>query len=214
MQAAFVVFVMLLSPLPAAAGPAPAAPTAPAAPAAVVTGTPRQTALTAQVLLKVVHPAEVRQTLIQAAQRFGGFPVLVTDHQLTLKVPPERLSEALEQTVAQGLVLQKTLQRQDLTETVAQLEARLRSKRDILKRLRKFFDDSNVAATLQIERNMTQLVQELEQVKGQLRVERERARSAVLDITFEFQERGRIVYVHSPFEWLNSVDLQRFLGEY
>ena len=60
----------------------------------------------------------------------------------------------------------------------AQLAGRFRSKQEILQRLRGFIDDSNVQATLQIEKSMLRLVSELENVKGRLRVQRERAAQA------------------------------------
>jgi len=174
----------------------------------------RETALLAVMTLKVINPTEARVELEKKAAEIGGFPLLITDELLTLKVPPERLSEILEFAAEQGLVIEKTLERQDLTEQIAQLEGRLKSKLEILKRLRSFFDDSNVSATLRIEQTMTDLVTEIEQVKGQLRVARERARFAVVDIAFQFKKRDRIIYVHSPFEWLNTVTLDRFLEEF
>jgi hypothetical protein len=174
----------------------------------------RQTALLAVMTLKVINPTEARVELEKKAAELGGFPLLITDELLTLKVPPDKLSEILQFATEQGLVIEKTLERQDLTEQIAQLEGRLKSKLEILKRLRGFFDDSNVSATLRIEQTMTDLVAEIEEVKGQLRVARERARFAVVDIAFQFKKRDRIIYVHSPFDWLNSVKLDRFLEDF
>lgn len=175
---------------------------------------PRQTAETAHLVLKVVHPTEVREGLIATARRLGGFPTLVTNDQLDLKVPPARLGDLLDAVGAAGLVLDRSMDRKDLTARIAQLEARVRSKSEILERVRTFVGDSNVQATLEIERSLTGLVTELEQVKGQLRVERERARHAVVSVSFRFPKRDRLVSVESPFEWLNGVDLDRFLQEF
>jgi len=161
-----------------------------------------------------VHPVQARAALLAEAAQAGGFPTLVSDPQVRLKVPPQKLADVLAKVGADGIVLDKTIERVDLTEEIAQLEAHARSKLDILERLRRFFDDSNVQATLEIERNMTSLVAELESVKGRLRVARERAQWAVVEVSFQFQERDRITYVRSPFAWLNGVDLDRFLQEY
>jgi len=174
----------------------------------------RQTALMSRVVLKVANPEETRKRLVEAAAAAGGFPVLVTDDSLKIKIPPGELTGMLSKTAAEGSVVEKTLERHDLTQTIADLLGRLRSKREILSRLRGFFDDSNAQATLRIEQTMTDLVAEIEQVEGALRVARDRARWAVVDISFEFAKRDRIVYVHSPFEWLNTVSLGRFLEEF
>lgn len=174
----------------------------------------RQTAETATMVLKIVHPTEVREALIAAAKTLGGFPTLVTNDTLHLKVPPEGLPDLLTTIADAGLVLDKSQARADLTARIAQLEGQLRSKAEILARLRTLIADSNVAATLKIEQSMTALVNELEQVKGQLRVELERVRYAVVQVSFSFQERDRMVYVRSPFRWLNGVDLDRFVQEF
>jgi hypothetical protein len=175
---------------------------------------PRRTALVATVVLKVVHPDEARTAILAAVAPLGGFATLVSDQALNLKVPPERLSEVLKQVGERGITVQKTLQRNDLTQSLAQMEARLRSKVDIFQRTRKLVDDSDVGATLQIERQMASLVGEMEKLRGRLRVEHERARFAVVSVSFQFREREKLVYVRSPFDWINSVDLSRFHADF
>ena len=192
-----------------AQAPADFAPAAEVAAAAKVA--PRATAISARMTLKVVHPEQVRAEIIKLVKDKHGFPTLVTDRMLHLKVPPADLDELLRLVAKKGVVLDKALTRQDRTEAIAQLEGRQRSKNAILQRLRGFLDDSNVAGTLTIERSMTQLVSEVEGVRGKLRVDRERARYAVVQISFDFHRQGRVTYVRSPFMWLNSVDLDRFL---
>jgi hypothetical protein len=174
----------------------------------------RRTSLVSRMLLKVVSPDDARAVLEKKIAELGGFPTLVEDAALALKVPPEKLSEAIAFASSQGLVIEKTLERADLTQEIARLEGQLESKRETLSRLRGFFDDSNAEATLRIEQAMTDIVTEIEQVKGQLRVADERSKWAVVEISFEFRERDRIIYVSSPFEWLNSVGLTRFQEEF
>lgn len=222
---------VLFSTLSAVSGPvtAPTAATASAsasiAPAVPATGsaapmptsnepTGRHTALVANLTLKVVNPKETRKALEQQTRELGGYPVFVTDQRLRLKLPPSHLSALLDAAGKQGLVIEKSLERADLTLEIAKLESQLTSKRSILAELRSFFDGSDVAATLQIEQSMTELVNELEAVKGQLRVLHDRSSWAVVEIAFQFKERQRTSDVTSPFEWLNSVTLPRFLSEF
>ena len=182
--------------------------------AATQTDDGRLTALTASMVVKVVHADEVRGRILGAVKAAHGHPMLMTDTELQLKLPPSALPELLELLAASGTVLTKSLQRSDLTEQIAQLEARLKSKREVLQRMRGFIDDSNVQATLRIERTMTQLVAELESVKGELAVQRDRARFATVQVNFQYHQRGRVTYVNSPFGWLNQVDLDRFIQEF
>lgn len=193
------------------AGEAPAAAEAPAKPVAKVKATPnRATSLSANLILKVIHPDRVRGELMKLAKEMGGFHTALNNQSLRLKLPPAKLNEFLRKASEHGLVMNKNLQRADLTEEIARLEGQLRSKRKIFKKLRGFFDGSNLHATLEIERNMRTLVQEIEGIKGNLRVKRERAKWAVAYISFQFRAKAKITYVHSPFGWLNTVDLPRF----
>jgi hypothetical protein len=47
-----------------------------------------------------------------------------------------------------------------------------------------------------------------------LEAERADVHHAVIRVHFQFHRAGRVKYVRSPFEWLNSVDLDRFLGAF
>ncbi len=174
----------------------------------------RRTALVSRLVLKVINPEDARVLLKNRATEDGGFAVLVTDSSIEIKIPPEKLSDFLAFAADNGIVIEKSLERQDLTQKIAQLEGQLKSKRTILVRLRGFFDDSNVQATLRIEQTMTSLVTEIENVKGRLRVLNERATWAMVEVSFEFKQRDRIIYINSPFEWLNSVNMDRFLGDF
>ena len=177
-------------------------------------GQGRQAAIRGDLVIKVAHPAKARATLLERARALGGHPALVTSHEVELRVPPAKLATLMKEASGLGLVLKKEESRQDLTVRIAQLAGQLRSKGEILERMRKLVDDSDVSATLAIERSMGQLVGEVEAVTGELRVARERARWATLRVAFQFRERKKIIYVVSPFEWLNSVDLEKFRARF
>ena len=172
----------------------------------------RQTAIDASLVIKVAHPDQVRRQVMDLVRQAGGYPTLVSDARVDLRVPPQAVEALLAQVSQAGLVLARTLQRNDRTEVIADLQARLRTKRDIFHRLRAFLDDSNVAATLKVERSMTALVTDLERLRGELEVEEANVRNAVVRVTFQFHQERRVDQVVSPFAWLNTVDLEQFLG--
>lgn len=178
------------------------------------TSDPRQTALVSQLTLKVINPVQSRTLLQNQTKELGGFATLITDHSISFKIPPSKLEAALTLYSEHGILLEKSIERTDLTREIATLEGQLESKRHILTQLRAFFDDSNVEATLKIEKTMSELVTEIEQVKGALRVLKEKSRWAVVNISFRFQDRDRIIYVSSPFSWLNSVNLTDFMERF
>ena len=174
----------------------------------------RQTAIEATLALKVAHPDQVRRQVLELTKQAGGYPTLVSDGRLDLRIPPQQVDSVVAQISQTGLVLARTLQRSDRTEVIADLQARLRTKRDIFQRLRTFLDDSNVAATLKVERSMTALVTDLERLRSELEVEETNVRNAAVRVTFQFHQERRMDQVVSPFEWLNTLDLEQFLGAF
>jgi hypothetical protein len=165
-------------------------------------------------VLKVINADTARNHIKKSATSLGGYATHLNDTSITLKIPPNKLTEAIALFAAQGIVIQKTIERQDLTMEIAQLEGKLTSQMEILTKLRGFFDGSDLAATLDIERSMARLVNEIESVKGRLRYLKEQARWSLLVIHFNFHERDKVLYVASPFEWLNSANLESFLEEF
>jgi hypothetical protein len=174
----------------------------------------RLTAISAHVLVKVANPTDARHAILAELEKLGGFASLITERNLELKVPPAELPKLTAFVAEQGLLVDKSLAREDLTLEIATLGGQLKSKRSILAELRSFFNGSDVSATLKIETSMNDLVKELEGVKGRIRVLSERAAWARLNVDFEFRESQRITYLDSQFEWLNSVNLERFLEEF
>lgn len=174
----------------------------------------RDVQVTASVVVKVIHPAEVRKVLIEHAKAEGGWPLLVTNQELHLAVPLAALATVVDQVAASGIVLQKTLQRVDRTDEIVQLRARLKSKREILARLRGLLDDADTNSTLRVEATMNQLVGEVEQLQGDLNVAAASVQSARVMVSFQYHQRQRITYVNSPFQWLNRLDINRFLADF
>ena len=173
--------------------------------------TERQVSLSSQVVLKVVDPIQVRDALAKEVRKVGGFPIYLDGHSFHCKVGAAKLSAFLQKVGAHGAVVEKSQNREDLTLRIANWEGQLQSKLETLQRLRGFFDDSSVQATLDIERTMNDLVREIEQVRGRLRVLKDRSRWSVVTISFRFRKRDRHISVQSPFPWLNTTGLHPFL---
>lgn len=174
----------------------------------------RLTAIHSTLLLKVINPDKARAALKQTAEKIGGHATEILDTRIILKIPPAKLSEALETFLAEGILVKKTIEREDLTLKITQLTGKLNSQIEILKKLRSFFDDSDFSATLQIERSMHNLVQEIEFVKGQLRYLHDQTQWSVVEIDFRFKKRDNVIYVSSPFQWLNTANLATFLENF
>ena len=176
--------------------------------------TERAASIRINIVLKVLNPDKVRTAIKNEALNLNGYPAYMGDSSIMIKIKPEKLEQALSLFTAHGVVIEKDLDRRDLTMEIAQLEGSLSSKEEILKKMRTFFDSSDLNSTLDIERNMNQIVNEIENIKGSLRVLKDSAKWSVIDIFFQFRERENIRYVSSPFNWLNSANTEDFLENF
>jgi len=174
----------------------------------------RSTAITSSMFIKVSSPQKTQLLMKESAIELGGFPIQINDDTIVFKVPPKKLLEVIQIFSTFGIVIDKSINRTDLTSRIAKLEGQLKSKQEILERLRTFFDQSDLESTLDIENSMTRLVNEIESVKGQLRLSKEQAKWSIIHVSFSFRQRDNILYVTSPFEWLNSANLNRFLEDF
>lgn len=164
--------------------------------------------------VKVVNPDDARMLLKKEAEALGGFLIFFNRNSVSLKVPPSTLTAFTEKVGKMGTVLVRTMKREDLTLRIAELEGKLKSKREVFERTRKFLDSSDVSAALEVEQSMTDLLMEIEELQGTLRVLRDKVAFAVVEVSFEFRDRDKIVYVRSPFKWLNTVALDLFIEEF
>jgi hypothetical protein len=214
--AGIVLLTCLLLPTVSQAADAPAAEpaTEPAKPEAKKPADERLSIILATLTLKVIHPDEVRKAAVQKVEELGGFPKRVTAQLLDVDLPHNELETYLNWLQGQGIVLSKGVQRADRTTEIVELEASLRTKREMLQRLRVLFAEASVDATLQIERSMNALVDQIEHQQGQLGQLQAATGMAHVQVAFQYRPKQELRHVRSPFAWLETVDIPSFLQRF
>lgn len=148
------------------------------------------------------------------ADSIGGYFVLRTLDQVVIRVPVERVAELrrhLEELEA--TVLRYNPGAYDLREDLFGVTAGITSRTEAIDQILLFLDDSDVSATLSFERELRGLMDELEYFTG-------RRRQIINDSTYaratvHLSSRQQSIPQQRPssFDWINSVDLYRFLNE-
>jgi hypothetical protein len=135
---------------------------------------------TAQVAIEVRSYEEAAETVARLAESHGGY---LADAQasrgaqdrrrgtLVIRVPAERFAAAYAALKGLGKVETETVSTQDVTKAYADLETRLRVKRDAEGRLREILRTrtARLADVLEAERELTRLLEEIEQIEGERR---------------------------------------------
>jgi hypothetical protein len=218
------------------AGAAPAAPLAAdaAKPAAQVSAiqsmaASRKLIRTGQISIEVASYQKAAQEVARLTESLGGY--LADSHAsrspngkeagvATVRIPAERFAQSLAGFKGLGTVLSEKVSAQDVTKAYADLETRLRVKRDTAERLREILRarTAALADVLQVERELARITEEIEQMEGERRYYDQQV--AFSTLTVELREPEAIVkpgsfspireaLAHGPFRLGGGPGLRR-----
>jgi len=153
--------------------------------------------------------------LIARAEALGGYFSTVTNDTLTLKVPSGKANELIAYVKANWKPVQESYRSEALQGSIDQLQARLKAKQELYARYAKLLAEAEARDIVEVEAAATQLIREIELLKGQLRALQHRLDYASVVLNFRLLERQRPGDAgSSPFAWLNTLGLESLLREF
>ncbi len=167
--------------------------------------------VTAGLVLRVVDREAAIQATVAAAQ-FGGWFSSLTPDAVTVRIPTGQVDPFLAGAASLGRVEGRSYDRADLGGQIVDLESRLAARRDVLARYMAVLADASPKAVVQVEREITRVVSEIEGIEGQLKVLRDRAAFAEVTLSFRYRDRRAPRRDgSSSFAWLNSMNVADLL---
>lgn len=158
--------------------------------------------------LSVPEAQECADALVAKAQKLGGYLTQLTNQAVTVKVPAAKMDQLVSFAEGLGQVLQRSRQAADLSLHLREQRTRLGSKQGMLVQYIKVLRGARLAAVVTVERQITQLIREIETLKGSIRLLEHRLQTASLQVHFRIQTPSvPTADGSSPFEWLNTVNL-------
>jgi hypothetical protein len=209
-------FGLLLSG-PALAAPtlAPPPPPAPASPADAPEEGPAVTALSASLVLKVGVPEDAATALIAKADALGGWFQSRNQTSVSFRVPGAQSDAFLAYAATLGIVADRGFNAQDLTGELVDLRARLNAREKVLDGYYAVLTSANPKAVVSVERQITGLIAEIEQLQGRIRFLEHQGEYARVDISFQFRDRQAPARDgSSSFAWLNTMNLQDLVSDF
>lgn len=165
--------------------------------------------LSASYVVKVASPAEATDTLVAEAERLGGWFATLDDTSVGLRVPTAKAPELLAAVEAVGLVAHREEQTTDVRTQLAELDARIASRRELLDQYLALLDTADKGAVLQLEREITSAIAVLEGMEGQRRRLADTAAVARVRVDFTFRDRRRPGdATRSPFPWIRDLSIE------
>jgi hypothetical protein len=170
--------------------------------------TQTEAALISKIVLKVNNKSQAADDLVKKANALGGYFALLTDKSIKLKIPALQLKSFLSFVEKQGVIADRDYESIYLGEMLGRKQASLKSKETVLKKYLEVLNQAEDKSIFFVEKEVVKLIQEIETLKGEIRVIKHRLKFAEVNVSFEFRDRkapspdGR-----SSFPWLNTLNL-------
>jgi hypothetical protein len=178
------------------------------------TGPSEYLAQSVQADIVVQSREEAALHLTDWAETVGGYFVERSLEGVELRLPAGTMATLREEVQATAeTVLTFDPSADDLRNQLVQVEAGIESRRESLDRIVSFLDTADVAATLAFEKELNQILRELENLEGRRRVLRHRVSHVYASIRLSSQDRDIPSTLPSSFEWIDDMGLYRFIEE-
>lgn len=169
----------------------------------------------ASVVLRVSDKKAAAKAAIEQAREVGGWFTSFQPTQVVLRVPTDRGDAVLDSLVELGDLVARDYQRQDHSEEIALLETRIEGREAVLERYRKVLESSKASNIVAVERQITQAIRALEQLKGRRRYLQNQLDYATLTVRFQFRDRTAPRRDgSSSFPWLNTMNMGDVLQDF
>lgn len=188
---------------------------------------------------KIIYNAKVRlvvddyqsfeSQIVQLVSEHGGFVAnsdttrRYTDRQSgtwRVRVPVAQYTDFLTAVTSLGFAESRNEDAQDVSEEFVDIEARIRSKQELERRIIAMLEDraGKLADVLEIEKELARVREDIERMEGRLRYLADR--SSLATITIECREEQKYVPAEAPTfasrvtrSWSGSLSVLRALGE-
>ena len=160
----------------------------------------------------VNNPEKSAEELARWAERIGGYYVLKSDDRVVFRFPDSRMAELkpyLEESTEELYGYLPSAE--DVREEILFLRSAIESREEILEENLKYLDKTDVEGTLAIEKEVMDILKELEDVKGRLRMLNQNRKYAYAEVSLTFQSQSLPEKLPSSFEWLSELDFYSFI---
>jgi hypothetical protein len=179
----------------------------------------RMIVYTGSISLSVANREAAHAQVEEMIQKSGGYIVHATLEEITFRIKPELFKSTLNDLSALGKVLDRTISTDDVTDQYTDVKLRLEVAENSRKRLMDLLAGAKETKTvLEIERDIRRLTEEIERMKGQMRLLENQVALATITVRLsETVPPPRHATPRPPsseFGWLNAVGVEHTLERF
>jgi uncharacterized protein DUF4349 len=132
----------------------------------------------------------------------------------TLRVPAALFQPTMDRLAALGRVVDRRTAATDVTEEYRDIDLRLSNAEQLRARLAALLEKAkDVKETLEVERELARVVEEIERLKGRKRAMTDQIEHSTIMVAFvQVRPEGTSTEMHFPFPWIRQVGLHVLKG--
>lgn len=168
-----------------------------------------ETRVSASLVVAVSQREEAADALVGKARELGGWFQSRTDEGVSLRVPVGEADALVAFAAEQGKVVDRALAREDASQELADLRGRLAAREEVLGRYYSVLATAGPKSIVAVERQIVAAIEEIERLKGRIRLLEDQSSNARVDVSFQFRDRAAPARDgSSSFRWLNTLNVQ------
>ena len=154
------------------------------------------------------------QTTKALADKLGGYMLRMTTNTIVIRVPSDKFDAAVEAVGRMGMVIDKEVTAQDVTDQYFDIEMRLKNAKATQQKLLALLEKSQVVRdTMDIEKELQRITTEIERLQGQLNKLSNEVAFSMLTVLFnQTSSAPAETQVKLPFYWLGRIGLNELLS--
>ena len=174
-----------------------------------------QSAMSGSMVLRVDDREATLKEVLDETENKGGWFATLTAESVDLRIPAAEAKAFMEGLRAKGDLVSRGYSSQDHSPELADLASRLRAREAVLARYMEVLTTARSKAVVSVEREISRVITEIEQIKGRIRVLEDKVAYARVWVGFEFKERRAPSRDgSSSFAWLNSMNVSDLLESF
>ena len=168
---------------------------------------------TARLGLAVFKVQEQLDSIESMAKGQGGYLVARTQSAIRVRVPADQFQQSIDAILKLGDVTFRQVTTDDVTAEYTDLEIRLKNALSVRDRLQALLEKAQkVEEAIEVERELQRLTNEIETMKGRLKLLQELAAYSTIDVSFSERSSQLKSRVELPFPWLETLGLEHLLS--
>ncbi len=164
-----------------------------------------------QITLKVNSPEIVRKYLLNFANEKKGYLKNFDNTSITLVFPNQVNKEEIISYIKNlGTIVTQNLKLEDYNDEILKLQTKIKVKEKYLNELNQLTKEANLLQTLDVEKEISKVIEELEALKGNYYYYLELSSTQELKILFTFLDASTIPMISAP-GWIKTIGIFNFL---